>query len=46
MIDANAVESMQRLMLSEPTQRLENLKNTNWHLLEMVVAILQQHTPE
>ncbi len=30
MIDANAVESMQRLMLSEPTQRIENCKNTNW----------------
>ena len=46
MIDANAVESMQRLMLSEPTQRIENCKNTNWQLLEMVVVILQQHSAE
>ena len=46
MVDATTVESMQRLILSEQTQRLENCKNTNWQLLEMLVAILQQHTAE
>ena len=28
--DSSAVESMERLMLSEPTQKIENCANTNW----------------
>eukprot|EP00347_Sterkiella_histriomuscorum_P005789 403355263 len=41
-IDSNAVECMERLMLSEPSQKMENCLNTNWQQLEMLVAILQQ----
>ncbi|CDW78238.1 UNKNOWN [Stylonychia lemnae] len=42
MIDNSAVECMERLMLSEPAQKLERCLNTNWQQLEMLVAILQQ----
>ena len=38
--DPSAVECMERLMLSEPTQKLEMCSNTNWQHLEMLVATL------
>jgi len=45
-VDSAAIESLERLMLSEPTQKMENCLNTNWQQLEMLVAILQQHSHE
>ena len=44
--DNSAVESMELLMLSDPTQSIENCGNTNWQYLEMLVATLQQYSSE
>ena len=38
--DPVAVECMERLKLSEPSQKLDMCPNTNWQHLEMLVATL------
>lgn len=39
-MDKQAIECMERLMLSEPSQKLENCLDTNWQQLELLVAVL------
>jgi hypothetical protein len=40
-IDTNAVESMERLMLSDPTQSVESCGSISWQYLELLVSTLQ-----
>jgi hypothetical protein len=40
MIDSSAVAGMERLILSDPTQKMEDFSNINWQHLEMLVTTL------